>query len=283
LKGRSTETATTPRRGRRCSWSARTRSERAPRPPARPPGRCWGAARPCLSVFVRVVVRNKRCVRRQIIAVSDTKSPRVHSGDFCKSTHLTPRTEPRPRPCRAHECQLVVCPALALEGGTVEVSNGGTYPSTATYACEGGDPPTDGDLERTCQVDGTWSGAAPTECLLSVDGLTTAQYCGLTHYKVPGIVMPGASAEGNAQVYMDTCAKYGLQALECHNYQTPYPCALRCGDGDSCCNGGGPLNSMLGDSVSFCGAGGGSNRMYCGGHGDVQTQSMTIDMVCSRE
>jgi hypothetical protein len=64
------------------------------------------------------------------------------------------------------ECKLVVCPTLPFnaEGGTVEVSNGGTYPSTATYACEGGSPPSDGDAERTCQTDGTWSGTAPTSC-----------------------------------------------------------------------------------------------------------------------
>jgi hypothetical protein len=62
------------------------------------------------------------------------------------------------------QCQLVACPALALEGGTVAVSNGGTYPSTATYACEGGNPPSDGDAERMCQVDGTGAGTTPTTC-----------------------------------------------------------------------------------------------------------------------
>jgi hypothetical protein len=36
----------------------------------------------------------------------------------------------------------------------VEISNGGTYPSTATYACDGGDPPSDADAERICQTDG---------------------------------------------------------------------------------------------------------------------------------
>ena len=60
--------------------------------------------------------------------------------------------------------ELVVCPPLPFDAGTVAVSNGGTYPSTAAYACEGGDPPSDGDAERICQTDGTWSGAAPTTC-----------------------------------------------------------------------------------------------------------------------
>jgi hypothetical protein len=67
------------------------------------------------------------------------------------ATRRTSRTPAAPRSAR-----LVVCPALAfdVEGGTVQVSNNGTYPSTATYACEGGDPPSDGDAERTCQPDG---------------------------------------------------------------------------------------------------------------------------------
>jgi hypothetical protein len=56
------------------------------------------------------------------------------------------------------ECKLVVCPALAfdVEGGTVQVSNNGTYPSTATYACEDGAPPS-GAATRECMPDGTWS------------------------------------------------------------------------------------------------------------------------------
>jgi hypothetical protein len=62
---------------------------------------------------------------------------------------------------------LAACPPLPFDAGTVAVSNGGTYPSTAAYACEGGDPPSDGDAERTCQVDGTWSGTAPTTCWVS--------------------------------------------------------------------------------------------------------------------
>jgi hypothetical protein len=64
------------------------------------------------------------------------------------------------------ECKLVVCPALAFEaeGGTVTATNNGTYPSTATYMCDTGDPPTDGDAGRQCQLNGTWGGTAPTLC-----------------------------------------------------------------------------------------------------------------------
>jgi hypothetical protein len=62
------------------------------------------------------------------------------------------------------ECKLVVCPALNFEAGDVAITNGGTYPSTATYACEGGGPPSDGDAVLTCLPTGEWSGTAPTQC-----------------------------------------------------------------------------------------------------------------------
>jgi hypothetical protein len=62
-------------------------------------------------------------------------------------------------------CKMGVCPALMFEAGSVAVTNGGTYPSTATYACEGGAPLTNGDADRTCELNGAWSGVVPTACL----------------------------------------------------------------------------------------------------------------------
>eukprot|EP01046_Picozoa_sp_COSAG06_P037811 COSAG06_NODE_4303_length_4382_cov_1.437310_7_plen_186_part_00 len=41
-------------------------------------------------------------------------------------------------------------------------------PSVATYTCDGGNPPTDGDATRTCQEDGSWSGVAPTSCCAGI-------------------------------------------------------------------------------------------------------------------
>eukprot|EP01050_Picozoa_sp_SAG11_P017006 SAG11_NODE_2394_length_3407_cov_1.720677_2_plen_391_part_00 len=63
-------------------------------------------------------------------------------------------------------CTLVVCPALepAANGGEVSVTNGGVFPSTASYICPGGGPPSDGDATRTCRTDATWDGEAPTTC-----------------------------------------------------------------------------------------------------------------------
>jgi hypothetical protein len=58
--------------------------------------------------------------------------------------------------------ELVACPALPFEGSTVAVSNGGTYPSTAVYACEGGGPLSDGDAERwSAPARSTAPGTAP--------------------------------------------------------------------------------------------------------------------------
>jgi hypothetical protein len=65
------------------------------------------------------------------------------------------------------ECKLVVCPALTfdVDGGTVAVTNGGTYPSNVTYTCENGNPRSDGNAERICQLTGEWSGSPPTACI----------------------------------------------------------------------------------------------------------------------
>jgi hypothetical protein len=71
------------------------------------------------------------------------------------------------------ECKTVTCPALAFDAGSVVATNGGAYTSTATYTCAGDTPPSDGDAEQTCQLNGTWSGATPTTCWVSpFDGST---------------------------------------------------------------------------------------------------------------
>eukprot|EP01043_Picozoa_sp_COSAG02_P049322 COSAG02_NODE_4940_length_4809_cov_26.880042_5_plen_309_part_00 len=64
----------------------------------------------------------------------------------------------------------VICPVLPpVDGATISYSNGMISPSTATYTCDAsGGPPTDGDATRQCQDDGSWSGVAPTQCVLRV-------------------------------------------------------------------------------------------------------------------
>ena len=62
-------------------------------------------------------------------------------------------------------CQAVTCAALAsVAHGSVEATNGGTYPSTATYSCEPGYSFSSSSTasSRVCQPDGSWSGVAPT-------------------------------------------------------------------------------------------------------------------------
>jgi hypothetical protein len=142
------------------------------------------------------------------------------------------------------ECQLVVCPALPfdVEGGTVDISNNGTYPSTATYVCEGGDPPSDGDAERTCQTDGTWDGTAPTVCAAACAGADTPSGgCAFaawddtstnprghtyTLYLLPDVDGWVSNADG-AQRYHDLCAEYGLHTVvgATSNYGMPEQCS----------------------------------------------------------
>eukprot|EP01045_Picozoa_sp_COSAG04_P009344 COSAG04_NODE_538_length_12896_cov_41.168243_9_plen_1402_part_00 len=58
---------------------------------------------------------------------------------------------------------LCGCAALlAVSGMTIEYSNGQLVGSVATYSCDSGDNPTDGDASRTCLANGNWGGAAPT-------------------------------------------------------------------------------------------------------------------------
>lgn len=59
-------------------------------------------------------------------------------------------------------CTGAMCDSLSdPSNGTVSATNGGLYPSTATYACDGGFE-LSSSTPRTCNTDGTWSGAAPT-------------------------------------------------------------------------------------------------------------------------
>lgn len=61
----------------------------------------------------------------------------------------------------------LTCTGLACDplddptNGTFAVTNGGNYPSTATYTCNAGLAPFP-SATRTCETDGTWSGGAPT-------------------------------------------------------------------------------------------------------------------------
>eukprot|EP01052_Picozoa_sp_SAG31_P037443 SAG31_NODE_4835_length_2916_cov_5.045793_1_plen_603_part_00 len=63
-------------------------------------------------------------------------------------------------------CEVLRCPELpAVDGATIALSDEGrTEGSVATYSCDNGEAPQDGDAERVCQGDGSWSGTTPTRC-----------------------------------------------------------------------------------------------------------------------
>jgi len=79
-------------------------------------------------------------------------------------------TDPTSRDClpdgswsgMAPTCQGVVCATLSKpDTASIQLTNGGRFPATATYVCDAGfatrDAPT-----RTCNADGSWSGKEPT-------------------------------------------------------------------------------------------------------------------------
>jgi len=79
-------------------------------------------------------------------------------------------TDPTSRDCLpdgswsgvAPTCQGVVCATLSKpDTASIQLTNGGRFPATATYVCDAGfatrDAPT-----RTCNADGSWSGKEPT-------------------------------------------------------------------------------------------------------------------------
>jgi hypothetical protein len=113
------------------------------------------------------------------------------------------------------ECYSIDCPTLPfdVEGGMVEISNGGTYPSTATYACDGGDPPSDGDAERICQTDGCWTGAEPTDRLGDLAFQRATMPCDSVervYYLVLDVSFTGA-AQANAEIYVLACVAYAVR------------------------------------------------------------------------
>jgi hypothetical protein len=74
-----------------------------------------------------------------------------------------PATE-MPRP--TYTQSRTQCPLLpAVSGMAITLDGGLERGESAVYTCEpSGSSPTDGDASRTCQVDHTWSGVAPTQC-----------------------------------------------------------------------------------------------------------------------
>ena len=79
------------------------------------------------------------------------------------------------------ECQAISCASLgSVTHGSVVATNGGSYPSTATYSCEDGYELSGGQSTRVCSpTDGSWSDSAPScvgvTCASLVGSLTNGQ------------------------------------------------------------------------------------------------------------
>jgi hypothetical protein len=72
----------------------------------------------------------------------------------------------------APTCVIANCPALAAPAGGTVSAQTLTFGSNATYACSTGYA-ISGDSTRTCQPDGSWSGAAPTCTVKNCGALTS--------------------------------------------------------------------------------------------------------------
>lgn len=104
---------------------------------------------------------------------------------------------------------------------TIVLSNGNAASSVVTYTCDGsGGAPSDGDATRTCQGDGSWSGAAPTSCFIFA-----AQYEDVTNditlYLTQPVACPltnNVAANGAALLtfYEEQCALGGKRAVGCN-------------------------------------------------------------------
>eukprot|EP01045_Picozoa_sp_COSAG04_P026934 COSAG04_NODE_3841_length_2482_cov_4.036928_3_plen_171_part_00 len=67
----------------------------------------------------------------------------------------------------------VPCSTLpAVDGMTIEYSDGQEFDSVATYSCTAAGYVPGGDATRTCLVDGSWDGTAPA-CLVRLQPLKT--------------------------------------------------------------------------------------------------------------
>ncbi|XP_053396028.1 sushi, von Willebrand factor type A, EGF and pentraxin domain-containing protein 1-like [Mercenaria mercenaria] len=66
-----------------------------------------------------------------------------------------------------------------VTGATAATSNGSIENSTSTYSCENGYTHTSGDLKRTCDSNGTWSGTLPT-CTPDCGNVNTIENGNLT-------------------------------------------------------------------------------------------------------
>lgn len=74
---------------------------------------------------------------------------------------LAPATPPADADAPVLDTASIRCAALtAPANGGVTISNGGLYPSTATFTCDAGYGPS-GTTSSTCDMDGSWTGTAP--------------------------------------------------------------------------------------------------------------------------
>ena len=90
-----------------------------------------------------------------------------------------------------------------LEGATTTyTSNVSMMGSEATYTYGDGQSPADGDAQQQCQIDGTWSGTAPTSCFSCASIADSFEYQGVC------IAATGAANEDDTKHVPAGCQPY---------------------------------------------------------------------------
>eukprot|EP01116_Phalansterium_solitarium_P016435 TRINITY_DN3820_c0_g3_i1.p1 TRINITY_DN3820_c0_g3~~TRINITY_DN3820_c0_g3_i1.p1 ORF type:complete len:3104 (-),score=266.35 TRINITY_DN3820_c0_g3_i1:242-9553(-) len=122
----------------------------------------------------------------------------------------------------SHHCTALACDSLVLPpGARATLTNGGYYPSTATYSCNSGYT-LSGSTMATCRTDGTWSGSDPTctdinECATNSGGCHEYATCTNLPGSYQCACLPGLLGDGYTCISSKTSCYDLLVAAQATN------------------------------------------------------------------
>ena len=119
-------------------------------------------------------------------------------------------------------CTGIQCDGLPIiAAGARMVTNGGYYPSTAVYTCDGGNE-MDGERTRECQTDGSWAPAAPLCGQPCSSGHAILHASTTCPWGVNGRVCEYACEDGYMSYGTHTC---GVDGAFAGGHCLPLPCS----------------------------------------------------------
>ena len=123
-------------------------------------------------------------------------------------------------------CSGVTCAALVAPGnGSMSVSNGGVYPSTATFSCNAGYQ-LSGLSTLTCLTNATWSAPVPSCVPIACPNLiapahSSLQVSGLPPYVATVTCDPGYQASGSTSLTCLASATWSSALPSCNGMLPP--------------------------------------------------------------